>query len=428
MVHGQLAFGDILMARYAWTLIVALPLIADIAWAGSQELLAVRQLSEAAIGCPFCSAQSLTMAEEIAKSDAVLLVKWTGGKAAAGNDPGTTEFEVVEAVRSNDKFKPGEKLSLVRYRAAKTGTLFALLGTKAGAAIDWGSPLEVSADSFAYMKNAPAPDVAVPKRLKFFVNYLEAADPMIAADAYGEFANAPYADIAAIAQQMPREKLRKWVADENTSPSRLGLYGLMLGLCGTKDDIPILESRVFASSAEFRIGLDGVMGGYLLLTREAGLAKLEQAMIVNKKSQFSDTYAAMQAVRFLWQYGDGKVTADRLRQSMRLLLDRPELADMVIPDLARWQDWSVQSRLMELYGKDEYDIPSIKRAIVRYMLASTKDAPKSTATTSTQSGSATTTTEGESAEHVRLGNKYLAELEAKDPKTVSDAKRFYFMK
>ena len=31
------------------------------------------------------------------------------------------------------------------------------------------------------------------------------------------------------------------------------------------------------------------------------------------------------------------------------MLDRPQLADLVIPDLARWEDWSVMDRLVELF-------------------------------------------------------------------------------
>jgi len=411
------------MRQQRWIFVAAAVIVAGNAWADhSFSIRSVgRHLLEAVVGCPFCSAPSLTMAEQLAQSDAILLVKWTGGKPATGSDGGTTEFEILDIVRQpmSGGLKRGGTISLVRYRAAKTGTLFALLGTKAGATIDWGSPIEVTSDSFAYMKNAPAPDVEPRKRLKFFLQHLDSADPMISADAYGEFANAQYADIAAIAPQFPREKLQKWVADPNVSPSRLGLYGLMLGLCGQDDDAQVLEKKVLETSGEFRVGIDGVMGGYLLLTRDAGLKKLEQAMIVNKKAQFSDTYATMQALRFMWQYGDDRISKDRLRQSMRLLLERPELADMVIADLARWQDWSVQGRLMELYGAEEYDIPSIKRAIVRYMLASTKDGAKPV-----EEGSAP----AEPPPHVLQGQKYLAELEQKDPKTVADAKRFYFIK
>jgi hypothetical protein len=112
----------------------------------------------------------------------------------------------------------------------------------------------------------------------------------------------------------------------------------------------------------------------------------------------------------MWTYGD-RIEKDRLRQSMRILLDRPELADLVIADLARWEDWSVIDRLMTLYDAEEYGIPSIKRAIVRYMLVASKDKPE----------------EGEDLAHVQKAEDYLAELRNKDPKTVKQAERFFFV-
>ncbi|MDX1966815.1 MAG: hypothetical protein SFV23_06570 [Planctomycetaceae bacterium] len=372
------------------------------------------------LACPFCSAPSLTLTEQLTQSDAVALVKWAGGTPAKGQDAGDTIYEVLEVVKQPDggKLATGNRVTLVRYRSGTPSDQYLLLGTRGGAVIDWGSPMEVTETSFKYMKEAPKPDVSPAKRMQYFVKFLEHPDKVISDDAYGEFASTAYGDIVQITQEMPREKLREWIVNPEISPSRLGLYGMMLGLCGTADDIPLLEQKIFSSSEEFRLGIDGIMGGYLLLTKDAGLAKLDEEKLKNRKAPFSETYAAMQAIRFMWQYGDGQISADRLRQSMRVLLDRPELADLVIADLARWKDWSVQSQLMELYGAEEYDSPSIKRAVVRFMMASTKDVPPSK--------------EGEPAaelpEHAKLGAKYLAELEQKDPKTVSEAKRFFFLK
>lgn len=372
-----------------------------------------------AFACPFCSAPSLTMTEQLTQSDAAVLAQWVGGTPAKGNDAGATTYEVVEVVHQppGSKLAKGTKVELVRYRASKAGDLFLLLGTKGGAVLDWGSPLEVTETSYKYMKEAPKPDVPATERLKYFVQYLENPEQAISNDAYGEFANTAYGDIVQIKSLMPRDKLRKWIVDPQFSPSRLGLYGLMLGLCGTAEDVKLLEGRILDSSEEFRLGIDGIMGGYLLLAGEPGLKVLDEHKLLSKEAPFSETYAAMQALRFMWQYGDGQIPAARLQQSMRLLLTRPELADLVIADLARWKDWSIQSQLMDMYGKEEYDIPSIKRAIVRFMLASTKDV---------------TTANGEPAadlpQHAQLGAKYLAELEQKDPKTVSEAKRFFLIK
>ncbi|MBI1347441.1 hypothetical protein GC163_14275 [bacterium] len=372
-----------------------------------------------AFACPFCSAPSLTMTEQLTQSDAAVLTKWVGGTPAKGNDAGSTTYEVVEVVHQDagSKLAKGTKIELVRYRASKAGDLFLLLGTKGGAVLDWGSPLEVTQTAYKYMKEAPKPDVPAAERLKYFVHYLESPEQAISNDAYGEFANTAYGDIVQIKSLMPRDKLRKWIVDPQVSPSRLGLYGLMLGLCGSEEDVKLLEGRILDSSEEFRLGIDGIMGGYLLLSGEQGLNVLDEQKLLNKDAPFSETYAAMQALRFMWQYGDGHIPAARLQQSMRLLLTRPELADLVIADLARWKDWSVQPELMSMYGKEEYDIPSIKRAIVRFMLASTKDVTKSTGETA-----------ADLPEHAKLGAKYLAELEQKDPKTVSEAKRFFLIK
>ncbi|MDZ4684434.1 MAG: hypothetical protein SH850_05040 [Planctomycetaceae bacterium] len=382
--------------------------------AGLAVVIAVG-LTAVSLACPFCSAPSLTLTEQLTQSDAAVLAAWSGGTPAKGQEGGSTEYEVVEVVQqpAGGKLAKGAKVSLVRYRAGKQGDQFLLLGTKGGAVIDWGSPMEVTPTSFAYMKNAPKPEVPTQQRLKYFAQYLEHADQMVATDAYGEFANAAYGDITPVAKEMPREKLRQWIVDPQVSPSRLGLYGLLLGLCGTSEDIPVLEKKILDTGEEFRLGVDGIMGGYLLLTGDDGLAMLDEKKLVNKQAPFSETYAAMQALRFMWQYGDGRISPERLRQSMRLLLDRPELADLVIADLARWKDWSVQDRMMAMYGQEEYDIPSIKRAVVRFMLASTKDIPEGSA---------------EPPAHIIRGQKALAELEAKDPKTVSEAKRFFFVK
>ena len=121
----------------------------------------------------------------------------------------------------------------------------------------------------------------------------------------------------------------------------------------------------------------------------------------------------MQALRFVWAYSQNKFGKDRLRASMRLLLDRPELADMVVANLARWKDWGVQSRLMKLYDDKEYNIPSIKQSIVRFMLVSARDFKKGTPTT-------------DLPKHVLDGKTHLAVLEKKDPKTFRQAKRFFF--
>ena len=397
--------------------------------------------------CPFCSSPSLTLTEQLGAADAAVLVKWTGGTPAKLSDAGSTEFEVVdvvhqptpakevllddrslEPVNTVGRLKKGSKLNLIRYRSGKPGDLFLLLGTLGAGKIEWGSPLEVTQAGYEYMKNSPKPDQPAAKRLEYFLSYLEHADRMIGDDAFGEFADASYADVVHLAKQMPREKLRTWLTANTVSPGRVGLYGMMLGLCGADEDAKLMERKILESTEEFRLGIDGVMGGYLLLTGEQGLTILDEKKLKDKKAAFSETYAAMQALRFMWQYGDNRIEQDRLRQSMRILLDRPELADLVIADLARMKDWSVQDRLISLYEVDAYNIPSIKRAIVRFTLAAAKDTGLKKVDPAAAGGSSAETPAEELPAHVIKAQKHLEELEQRDSKTFHEAKRFFVLK
>jgi hypothetical protein len=128
---------------------------------------------------------------------------------------------------------------------------------------------------------------------------------------------------------------------------------------------------------------------------------------------FSETYAVMQALRFLWTYEPNLIPADRLKESMRLLLDRQELADLVITDLARWKDWTLQDRLMAMYDDEKFAIPAIRRAVVRYLYYCSQEKGSTAA-----DGSETR------PETALKAEANLKLLEQKDPKTVSDAKRF----
>jgi len=398
---------------------------------GCAVLLIVAALAPVpAAACPFCSAPSLTMTEQLAGADSAILVKWLGGKPAKLSDAGSTDFEVIEVVHQapNGKLEKGSKVNLIRYRSGKPGDLFLLLGTLGAGNIEWGSPLEISQAGFDYMKNSPKPDQPAVKRLSYFLKYLENADQMIGDDAFGEFANASYADVVLLSKEMPREKLRSWLTTTSVSPGRVGLYGMMLGLCGNADDARLMEEKILESKDDFRLGIDGVMGGYLLLSGEKGLKILEEKKLRDKKAPFSETYAAMQALRFMWQYGDNRIEAERLRQSMRILLDRPELADLVIADLARMKDWSVQERLLQMYDEEAYNIPSIKRAIVRFTLAATKDTGAKKVDGDSAAGSSTSTQIEEPPAHVVRAQKALEELEKRDPKTVHEAKRFFLLK
>lgn len=372
--------------------------------------------------CPFCDAPSLTMAEQVDQSGHLLLGEWIGGEKPTDESAGISRFRILKVAKSKDgAFSVKQEIELPQYIAGKEGTHYILMGPETKL-IDWHIPSEASEASWKYMSELPMPEVDQEKqieRLAWFLDYLQHPELALSNDAYAEFAAAPYEIITPLRDRMPREKLRSWVTDPETPVTRMGLYGLLLGLCGKQDDAEAMKEKILLPDSDFRLGIEGVMSGYLMIAGEDGLKVLEDNKMKAKtyinsdgeevKLPFSETYATMQALRFMWTYEPDRIPKERLKQSMRTLLSRPELADLVIADLARWKDWGVQQELLAMYDNEDFDIPSIKRAIVRYFFYCSQDKEEGAE---------------ELPEYAVTAASHLKTLEEKDPKTVRNAKRF----
>jgi len=377
--------------------------------------------------CPFCDAPTLVMAEQIQQCDHLLLGKWIGGEKATDLRGGTSNFEIIDiGFSKGDRFQKGQVIQMPQYIAGSDKLTYSLMGPE-DRLEDWHAPSEVTADAWAYLSKMPMPvtdPAAQTERLLYFLPYFEHPDLLVANDAFAEFAAAPYEVIVPLRDQMPRDKIMNWLTDAKTPVTRIGFYGLLAGLCGQPEDAAILEKKITILDADFRLGIEGVMAGYLLIRGEEGLKVLEDAKMRTKVAMnaegkeislpFSETYAVMQALRFMWTYEPDRLPKERLKQSMQILLDRPELADLVITDLARWKDWGVQDRLMAMYEDENFSIPAIKRAIVRYLYYCSQDKGEATADGSV----------GSRPEHAIKADENLKLLEEKDPKTVGDAKRY----
>jgi hypothetical protein len=270
------------------------------------------------------------------------------------------------------------------------------------------------------------------QRLLFFMNYLEHDDPLLAQDAYDEFARAPYTQIQQLGDQMDRKQLVAWINDPQVGPTRRRLYLTMLGVCGQAQDVEMLESLLqydyrqikpgvaamvsFAGLAGSAIGLpivdelvkaeerrkkqclDALVACYLKLKGPAGLALVEQQFLKNPAAEYTHVYATIMALRFHGEEID-VIPRPRLLQSLRLVLDNPEIADQVIPDLTRWEDWQVMDRLVTMFKTSDTD-GWIRQPVISYLVVAAE-----------QTGDVGTRAE-----------QALTELEQLDPKTVERAR------
>ena len=375
-----------------------------------------------ALACPICGVPTVTLPERLARADVALLAEWVSAKPAKDTAQESTTYEIVQVHRDGTgKYKAGESVTVGQLTPGKAGNLYLLLGQKddkLGTRWEIGPALAVTETGYQYIIQAPSPETPAEKRLAYFVKFLEFPDLTIANDAFAQFVNAPTKDIAAVAGKLPREKIRAWLADPKTPITRQSGYGLMLGLCGGADEAKFLERQIAKIDPERQTGLEGIMFGYLLLAGEQGLASIEKAYLANPRAPDGKVYPAFLAIRYFWSYGNGKISQPRLQQALRLLIERPELAESAIVMLAEWKDWGLHERLMKLYDSKGQSESSLKTAIIRYMIASTKDVPKADGAKS----------EKETPAHVIAGRKCLDELRERDSKLVAETEKYFYLK
>jgi hypothetical protein len=181
-----------------------------------------------------------------------------------------------------------------------------------------------------------------------------------------------------MADQLPMDRLRAWVADEQVPQQRKGFYGLALGLARAPADRQLnrkVLERLIAAPAEearagsdFRSGFDGLLGGYLMLAGGEGLDELVARYFANPAAPVGDLRHALTALRFYHEYGR-EIPLKNQRAALRRALERPVIADQAIIDLARWTDWDALPAVVALYQQPEYQTTAMRRAIVGYLLA-----------------------------------------------------------
>ncbi|MCH8922515.1 MAG: hypothetical protein IIA67_05135, partial [Planctomycetes bacterium] len=184
---------------------------------------------------------------------------------------------------------------------------------------------------------------------------------------------APDKDAVGLKDRMQNDDLVAWIKDAKTTTSRRRLFFTMLGICGDKNDLPLLESLIESDDAKQKRGLDALLACYLRLAGAEGLPLIEERFLKSstfggEKVEYTETYAAIQALRFLGEESD-VIGRERLVVGLRYMLDRPLLADLVIPDLARWKDWSVMDRLVKLFKEADKESKWVRVPIVRYLQA-----------------------------------------------------------
>jgi len=354
-------------------------------------LLAITFLSAFALtnstvtACPFCKAQAQTFRQEMATMDAVVIAKLVTPPPSFDSPNADDSPEGVKAKFEVTKVLKGEKvvgeaddkdqrfLHALYYGDGEVGDLFLITGIDMPEA-EWSTPTPLSTPAHEYLlKVAQLPtdvsdDASKARQLAFFYDYLNHEDEMISRDSYDEFANAPYETIEAIAEKLDREQVKGWLADLEQPSSRRRLFFVLLSVCAEPEDSKLLEEWIASDDRRVKSGLDAMIGCYLTIAPKEGMPFIKEQVFMNSEAAYSDIYASIMALRFHLTETE-LIPKEEILSAFHLVLKREDLADLVIPDLARMEDWSVVDELFERFKSADDETSWVKVPVINYLRA-----------------------------------------------------------
>lgn len=310
----------------------------------------------------------MTFWEQIKSHDAVViarLVTLPPPAAEIDAELPKAEFEVIRVLRGSEHIEPEAMFRVLLVGDYPVGQEFVVMGVNPPGFV-WSTPLKATPRVVEYVESLGKLPEKGADRLAFFQQYFEDEESVLAFDAYDEFARAPYEDVTALKDRMNHDQLVKWILNPETSVNRRRLYFTMLGVCGGPQDIELLERLIRSDDRKEQAGLDALVSCYLKLKGADGLELIEQEFLKNEAADYVDTLATISALRFHGSE-EKSIPRERLVAAVRTLLDRPKMADMIIPDLARWEDWTVMEKLVELFKNSTEDTIWVRVPVIQYL-------------------------------------------------------------
>lgn len=317
------------------------------------------------------------MRQDLAASSAVVVARLARPTPPNPADPvaeGVTDLVVGKVLKTHPAVARQKTIVLNRYLTAdKMGSDTVLVGIDVDKGkFDpwWGKPVRPGSDLAKYVEGILKVSEKKPaERLRYFFDYLPHAETEIADDALLEFETAEYRDLRKVAATLPPDKLGAWLADRKTPARRVGMYALLLGHCSK-------DSARDAELLRAHLGRDGsyhardflLIGLVLLQPKEGWQAVREE--VGNPSKEFMSRFLALRAARFLAESRPDVVAPDEVVRGITPFLDQPDISDIVVEDLRRWQRWEMTGRVLALRHQAQFKIPILERALVRFALGS----------------------------------------------------------
>lgn len=320
------------------------------------------------MACPFCSAVAATFTENIETNQIVVFAKLVKPAPEIEDDDiflPKAELEIVTIQKGQEFVEVGMRFKALLVGKYDVGQLFLVMGVDPPDTV-WSTPLRANQNLVDYIGKLEKLPREGAERLAFFLPYLEHEDDVLTYDAYDEFARCKYEDLIELKDRIDRKTLMEWIANPDVPINRRRLYFTMLGVCGTAEDAQELERLIRSGDREQQAGLDALVASYLTLVGNPGMDVIDECLLLPEESDDLQLLSVKAALTF--HAMDVKVLSkDRVIKSLRMFLERPAIADAVLPDLSRLEDWGAADRVARLF--DDLDTNFQKVMVVQFLQA-----------------------------------------------------------
>ncbi|MFN3190029.1 MAG: hypothetical protein ACE361_05850 [Aureliella sp.] len=352
--------------------------------------LCLLALAPLALACPFCTALAPSLREEFAQYDYIATAVCEG-QSGEGSDQAIHDFRISELLQRPISSPASQQTPVVgrivqgySNEQVSSGEQTLMFGIDVDGEIAWSPSEPLSNDAVDYVQSmlvlreseSTAGKTAYRAWLDLFWDNLESPDKWVRADAYNAVAAFSIAELQPWSQRIAATEVMQRISQSRTSKEHRRFYWTILALCGDADDAEFARKSIYGQLkrreksrfASDRIGLDAAISCFLFLGKERALERIEADFFGGAARHSSEMFAAISALRVHAQEFEA-IDQKRIGSTLSLLLDDASLADQVIPDLARLEDWAHVSKLMRLFKDAKNSEQFVRVPIINYLRA-----------------------------------------------------------
>lgn len=351
-------------------------------------VLFLRQLG----ACPLCEAIGSTISDDLQSPAVGVIVEV---RECWNREDGAGVDLLVDFVASVGTQKVVPKFEGVfSFNPVKKGAKVLLVGTPDIASTTttnieeitwlWNTPLELTESAADYVQNLPIGNHSESERLLYFYKYLFSNDTQVSDDAYSECARISLAAIrdTSFRQAFDKQTLIDALRNPDMPARYKSFLWMVLAELGEKQDASIFDELTIPLIAEELKNpetetiqtttlvsypwLAASMACYARLGGEPSMEFLESKLLSNANCPIGLKSAAISAIRVLGSDLDPSQMS-RSARALAHVLNDPFAADLVIPDLARWEHWDAIPQLSQLFHLPESEQGLSRYLIINYM-------------------------------------------------------------